>query len=59
LILHAIDDALQLYHNAEFAYSTIPGAKLVRFQSGGHFLMVVEQSSIGELTQRHIIDNSN
>ncbi len=25
------DDTLQLYHNAEFAASTIPGARLVRY----------------------------
>ncbi len=35
LIFHAADDTLQLYHNAEFAASTIPGARLVRFESGG------------------------
>ncbi|HEX9614535.1 MAG TPA: alpha/beta hydrolase, partial [Bacteroidota bacterium] len=46
LILHATDDALQLYHNAEFAHSTIPGSRLVRFDHGGHFLIIVEQSAV-------------
>ncbi len=34
LIFHAADDTLQLYHNAEFAASTIPGARLVSFDRG-------------------------
>ncbi|MCK9567175.1 MAG: hypothetical protein M0Q43_14150, partial [Methanothrix sp.] len=35
LIFHATDDTLQLYHNAQFAASTIPGARLVSFQKRG------------------------
>jgi pimeloyl-ACP methyl ester carboxylesterase len=57
LILHATDDTLQLYHNAEFAASTIPGAKLVRFESGGHLLMIVEQSTVRTAVQKHILDH--
>jgi len=41
LIFHATDDTLQIFHNAEFAAATIPGAKLVRFERGGHLLMSV------------------
>lgn len=59
LVVHATDDMLQLYHNAEFATSTIPGAKLSRFERGGHLLMVVEQTSIRLIVQKHIIDNMN
>lgn len=55
LILHAVDDALQLYHNAEFAAARIPGAELVRFGRGGHFLIIVEQDTVRKLTARHIL----
>jgi len=54
LIFHATDDTLQLYHNAQFAASTIPGARLVSFQRGGHLLMAVEQSTISTIMQKHI-----
>jgi pimeloyl-ACP methyl ester carboxylesterase len=57
LIFHATDDTLQLYHNAEFAASTIPGAKLVRFERGGHLLMSVEQATIRTVMQKHILDH--
>jgi 2-hydroxy-6-oxonona-2,4-dienedioate hydrolase len=57
LILHATDDTLQLYHNAQFAASTIPGARLVSFQRGGHLLMSVEQSTIRTVMQKHILDH--
>jgi len=57
LIFHATDDTLQLYHNAEFAASTIPGAKLISFKRGGHILMFVEQSTIRTVMQKHILDH--
>lgn len=57
LIFHATDDMLQLYHNAEFAASTIPDANLVSFQRGGHLLMCVEQPTIRNATQKHILDH--
>ena len=57
LVVHAKDDMLQLYHNAEYAVSTIPGAKLMRFEKGGHLLMVVEKMAIGPALQKHIVDN--
>jgi 2-hydroxy-6-oxonona-2,4-dienedioate hydrolase len=57
LIFHATDDTLQLYHNAQFAASTIPGARLVSFQRGGHLLMSVEQSTIRTAMQKHILDH--
>ncbi len=56
LVFHATDDTLQLYHNAAFAASTIPGARLVRFERGGHLLMIVEQSTIRTVMQKHILD---
>jgi len=57
LIFHATDDTLQLYHNAQFAASTIPGAKLVSFQRGGHLLISVEQSTIRTGVQKHILEH--
>ena len=57
LILHATDDTLQLYHNAEFAAATIPNAKRVRFERGGHFLIGVEQSTVSAAVRTHILDH--
>lgn len=54
LILHAADDSLQLYRNAEFAATTIATARLRRFEAGGHLLMAVEQAAIRKLLQQHI-----
>lgn len=46
LVIHAKDDTLQLYRNAEFAAATIPGARLLTFERGGHLLIAVERSAI-------------
>jgi 2-hydroxy-6-oxonona-2,4-dienedioate hydrolase len=59
LIVHATDDTLQPYHNAEFAAATIPGAKLERFDRGGHLLMAVEQATIHAAVQKHILDHAS
>jgi pimeloyl-ACP methyl ester carboxylesterase len=58
LILHATDDGLQLYHNAEYAAARIPGARLVRFDRGGHFLTIVEQDAIRPAIMKHIRENA-
>jgi pimeloyl-ACP methyl ester carboxylesterase len=55
LVLHARDDTLQVFGNAEFAAATIPGAQLHAFDRGGHLLMVVEQGVIRELTTQHVL----
>ena len=55
LILHAKDDTLQLYRNAEFAAATIPGARLVSFERGGHLVMSVERQTIREMTREHVL----
>lgn len=55
LIFHATDDTLQLYRHAEFAAANIAGAKLVRFEAGGHLLLSVEQATIRGLLQQHIV----
>jgi pimeloyl-ACP methyl ester carboxylesterase len=57
LILHAVDDGLQLYQHALFAAETIPGARLVRFERGGHLLVCVEQSAVRAEVQKHVLDN--
>lgn len=57
LIVHAKDDTLQLYHNAEFAASHIPAAELVSYDSGGHLLIIIEQVEIQETVQEHILDH--
>lgn len=55
LIFHATDDTLQLYYNAKFAASTIPGARLVGFETGGHLLISIEQTAIRTIMQKHIV----
>ncbi|MHB1344988.1 MAG: alpha/beta fold hydrolase [Thermoleophilia bacterium] len=59
LIFHAVDDTLQLYHNAEFAASTIPNARLVSFERGGHLVISAEQPTISSMTQEHILDHAS
>lgn len=54
LVVHAKDDLLQLYHNAEFAAAHIPSAQLASFEHGGHLLMIVERDRVRALTQEHI-----
>jgi 2-hydroxy-6-oxonona-2,4-dienedioate hydrolase len=54
LVLHARDDGLQLFHNAEFAAANIPGARLVSFDRGGHLLLATERERVRALVQAHI-----
>ncbi|MDH4047122.1 MAG: alpha/beta hydrolase [Gammaproteobacteria bacterium] len=54
LILHAADDTLQLFHNAEFAAATIPDSTLVRFAKGGHFLIGTEETTVRNSVRDHI-----
>ncbi len=58
LIVHATDDSLQLYRNAEFAAANIPGAGLMRFERGGHLLVAVEQAAIRTEVQAFIRSNA-
>jgi pimeloyl-ACP methyl ester carboxylesterase len=57
LAVHAEDDTLQLYDNAAFAAATIPGARLLSFERGGHFVVIIEQETVRAAVQRHILDN--
>jgi 2-hydroxy-6-oxonona-2,4-dienedioate hydrolase len=59
LICHAMDDTLQLFHNAEFAVSTIPGARLLSLQTGGHVVAIVEQETVRAAVQHHILSHSD
>ncbi len=54
LVVHATDDTLQLYRNAAFAASTIPNARLLRFERGGHLLIAVEQPRVRAEVQAFI-----
>jgi 2-hydroxy-6-oxonona-2,4-dienedioate hydrolase len=54
LIVHAQDDLLQLYHNAEFAAATIPNARLMSFERGGHVVAIVEREAISAAIAGHI-----
>ncbi len=58
LIFHATDDTLQLFHNAEFAAMAIPDARLVKFESGGHFLIGTERAAIGPALRQHILEQN-
>ena len=58
LIVHARDDTLQLYENAEFALATIPNATLLSFDRGGHLVIATEREAIGAAVRAHIIAGS-
>ncbi|MFZ2652102.1 MAG: hypothetical protein WA210_18545 [Burkholderiaceae bacterium] len=57
LIVHARDDALQLFHNAEFAARVIPGARLEAFDRGGHLLVAVEQAAVRKRLRQHVLEH--
>jgi 2-hydroxy-6-oxonona-2,4-dienedioate hydrolase len=59
LIVHAEDDTLQLYDNAAFAAATIPGARLLRFEKGGHFVGIIEHESVRGGVQRHVLEHAS
>jgi len=58
LIVHATDDTLQLFHNAQYAAANIPGARLVSFSRGGHLLLAVQQSAIQTEVRRFIMTHA-
>lgn len=59
LILHARDDSLQIFQNAEFAARHIPGARLIDFARGGHLLFSVERERIRLEVERHLGEHSS
>ncbi len=58
LVIHAQDDTLQPYHNAEFFSSMLPGARLLSFPAGGHVVAFIEKEAVGSAVQKHILDNA-
>jgi pimeloyl-ACP methyl ester carboxylesterase len=54
LIVHATDDTLQRYANAEYAAATIPGARLLTFPRGGHLVVAVELAAIRAAVRQNI-----
>ncbi len=57
LVIHARDDTLQLFRNAEFAAATIPAARALSFDTGGHLVIAVQQAAIQAQTQAFIRSN--
>jgi pimeloyl-ACP methyl ester carboxylesterase len=55
LIVHATDDSLQIFHNAEYAAANIPGSRLLSFNRGGHLVLAVEQSAIQAEVRQFIL----
>ena len=55
LIVHAKDDSLQPFHNAEYAAANISGSRLISFNRGGHLLLVVEQAAIQAEVRQFIL----
>lgn len=49
LIVNAVDDPLTLYQNAQSAAETIPGAKLVTIEDGGHMMLGHEEQIKSEI----------
>ena len=58
LVIHAQDDTLQPYRNAEFFASTIPDARLLSFQKGGHIVALIEAEDVGSTVQKHLLANA-
>lgn len=54
LIVHARDDTLQLFDNAEFAATRIQGARRLTFERGGHLVLAVELDAIRAAVCEHI-----
>ena len=58
LIVHAKDDALQLFDNAVFAAVHIPKARLMTFGTGGHMVVATERDAIHDAVEQHIVTHS-
>jgi 2-hydroxy-6-oxonona-2,4-dienedioate hydrolase len=58
LIVHAVDDSLQLFRNAEYAAANISGSRLLSFNRGGHLLFAVELATIQAEVRRFILTHA-
>jgi 2-hydroxy-6-oxonona-2,4-dienedioate hydrolase len=56
LVIHARDDRLQLFENARFAEATLPDARLLPFDHGGHLVIILEAPAVREAVHRHLLD---
>lgn len=55
MIVHAKDDALQLYRNAVFALVLIPHARLLSFDTGGHLVLATKRATVRVAVEQHIL----
>lgn len=51
LVIHAVDDTVVPFSHAEHTTQTIPGARLMRLASGGHFRLGHSERSRQEITR--------
>ena len=56
LVIHAKDDTLQPYQNAVFVNANIPGSRLISFEKGGHFAMIIHEAIVSKEVQKHILN---
>jgi pimeloyl-ACP methyl ester carboxylesterase len=49
LVFHALDDTLVPYANGQHSAETIPGARLVTLEDGGHFLVGHQEEMLAEM----------
>jgi pimeloyl-ACP methyl ester carboxylesterase len=54
LVVHARDDRLQRFDNAEAAMRSIPSARLLAFDRGGHLVLAVEQRAVRQAVADHL-----
>jgi len=57
LVIHAVDDTVVPFSHAEHATRAIPGARLIRLPSGGHFRLGHQESSKVEI-RRFVLSHS-
>lgn len=58
LLLHARDDSLQVFAQAEFAVRHIAGAQLLAFDRGGHLLLAFEHTAVRAAVAAHLTRTS-
>jgi pimeloyl-ACP methyl ester carboxylesterase len=58
LIVHAQDDALQLYDHATFAVMHIPGSALLSYEQGGHLVLITKQEEVSRAVLTHVRDHA-
>jgi len=51
LVIHAEDDTLVSFTHGQYTAQNIPGARLIKFKSGGHFLVGQQEKVRLELAE--------